>query len=91
MTLPDGEIAAETVLWAAGVTGIRYSWEPVTNGVIQDLVINNSGVVGSAAGDATPIDNFLTIVRYASIVGVVSVGQSGAPGGSGSPTGALRR
>lgn len=35
-----------------------------TQGVIQDLVINAGGVVGSAAGDPTPIDNFLVIGGY---------------------------
>lgn len=35
-----------------------------TTGTIQDLVINAGGVVGSAAGDPMPIDNFLTIGGY---------------------------
>lgn len=33
-------------------------------GVIQDLVVDNSGVVGSRAGDATPVSPFLTVSGY---------------------------
>jgi hypothetical protein len=57
---PTGDVVAIETISGEFVPEIT----PGTVGVIQDLVINSSGVVGSAAGDPTPIDNFLTIGGY---------------------------
>lgn len=50
-----------------------------TQGTIQDLVINSGGVVGSAAGDPLPVDNFLVIGGYTFSLNSTAPGNTFGP------------